>query len=339
MVGGCRVRANGYAARRLSPACRQTLTVPESMNGIRLQDYLGRVLPTIHRASLRGLVDLGEVRVNGQQESRNVRLVASDFVELPAATDLPKRRQLGSVALSVLGEGSGYLVLAKPAGLPTVPDRSGAAASVHGQLEALREGQDLRVVHRLDRDTSGCLLLAKGLEAARHFDRLWRSNGVAKEYVALVHGRVASDQQTIDLFLGPDRRRPGKVVASKREQRGFRAASTEVQVMRRFTNFTLLRLRPATGRGHQLRVHLRAIGHPIVADSDYRGEPLLLSKIKSGYKQRLGASEKPLLARMFLHAEVLAFEDPDGEPVAVEAPMPKDLQLVLAKLSKFAAED
>ncbi|MEC7584047.1 MAG: RluA family pseudouridine synthase [Planctomycetota bacterium] len=309
------------------------------MHGIRLQDYLGRVLPKVHRASLRGLVDLGEVLVNGQQARRNVRLLANDFVELPAAADLPRRRPQAPVTPSVLGEGAAYLVLGKPAGLPTVPDRSGRMDSVHGQLEALRVGQDLRIVHRLDRDTSGCLLLAKGLEAARHFDRQWRSDRVAKEYVALVHGRVARDEQTIDLFLGPDRRRPGKVVASEREQRGFRAASTEVQVMQRFVNFTLLRLRPATGRGHQLRVHLRAIGHPIVADSDYRGEPLFLSKIKSGYKQRFGASEKPLLGRMFLHAEVLAFEDPDGERVTVEAPLPKDLQLALAKLSKFAAED
>ena len=280
--------------------------------------------------------------VNGQPVARNVRLSPADCVELGTAGDLSALApapEPESLPLPILHEGRRQLVVDKPAGLPTVPDRAKSVASVHGGLAELRPDGDLRIVHRLDRDTSGCLLLAKGLDAARHFDRSWRSGAVRKEYTALVHGRVAAERQTVELFLGPDRRRPGRVVASERPARGFRAASTELRVVRRFACFTLLRLLPATGRGHQLRVHLRAIGHPIVADRDYCGQTLLLSRIKAGYKQRLGAVEKPLLTRMFLHATALGFADPDGDDVAVEAPLPRDLQLVLAKLSKFGAEN
>jgi 23S rRNA pseudouridine955/2504/2580 synthase len=216
-----------------------------------------------------------------------------------------------------------------------VPDRSGRDRGLHGLLTELRPDADLRIVHRLDRDTSGCLLLGKGLAAAQHFDAQFQAGLVQKTYVALVQGVPARDEFTIEAWLGPDRRRPGKVVASRTEQPGFRAAHTLVRCRATFAGHALLELQPTTGRSHQLRVHLQSVGHPIVGDADYGGEELLLSRLKPGYKLRKGVAERPLTPRMFLHAERLSFRDLDGSAVAVETPLPEDLAVAKKQLEAF----
>lgn len=236
----------------------------------------------------------------------------------------------------VLFEGEHCLVIDKPAGVPTVPDRAGVAG-IHGLLSRLRPHADLRIAHRLDRDTSGCLVLAKGREGARHLDAEFRAGRVQKEYLALVHGVPIAERTEVELCLGPDPRRPGKVIAAPQPRRGFRAARTEILCQRRFADLALVRLWPRTGRGHQLRVHCSAVGHPIVGDADYGGGPLLLSALKRRYKQRVGVAERPLLERMFLHAERIRFTDRDGTEVDVQAPLPRELRVALDRLERFAA--
>lgn len=297
-------------------------------------DLLERELPPTHRNNLRQLLAEGGVRVNGEVVLSSRRMRIGDVVQV-ARAELPKRAVAERQLPVVLFESASALVIAKPAGVPVVPDRTGEDAGIHGMLEALRPGADLRVVHRLDRDTSGCLLLGKGIEAARHFDVQFRDSLVKKRYVALVHGVPLEVEFAIAAWLGPDPRRPGKVLASAQEQRGFRSAHTDVQVRRAMRRHSLLELRPRTGRSHQLRVHLQSIGHPIVGDADYGGAPLLLSELKRSYKLRAGVVERPLLERMFLHAEGLAFTDVDGSQVAVEAPLPHDLTTALNKLERF----
>ncbi|MGB3970064.1 MAG: RluA family pseudouridine synthase [Planctomycetota bacterium] len=305
--------------------------VEGSRGGVRLVAFLARIAPAVHRVDLRQHVAAGAVRVNGEVASADLDLRPGDVVELLAPLPAPRPVQPGTRELpAVLFESPHALVIDKPAGVPTVPDRAGEAG-IHGLLPGLRPGDDLRIVHRLDRDTSGCLILAKGLAAARHFDRAFADGGVAKTYVALAHGAIANAEFTIDRWLGPDKQRPGKVVAAESERRGFRAAHTAVRIRQRFGRHTLLELRPTTGRGHQLRVHLQAIGHPIVGDADYGGEPLWLSRLKPGYKQT-GTAERPLAARMFLHAECIAFQDVDGVPVQVDSPLPTDLAPALRAL-------
>lgn len=307
------------------------LVVDHPLAGMLLIDFLGRALPDRHPLDLRQLVQRGGVARNGSPCLANRPLRAGDVVQVlwpvPARTHATR-----SDPPVVLLETDSALVVAKPAGLPTVPDRSGRDRGMHGLLAALRPADDLRIVHRLDRDTSGCLLLAKGLLAARHFDEQFRGGRVQKTYVALVHGVPATAEFEIDAWLGPDRRRPGKVVASAKGLRGFREARTSVALRRTFAAHALLALRPHTGRGHQLRVHLQSIGHPIVGDRDYGGGPLLLSSLKSGYKRRPGMPERPLLQRMFLHAEALACLDLDGRRLAAEAPLPEDLAVPLRHL-------
>ncbi len=304
--------------------------------GIRLADFLAASFPEADRVRLRRAVLDGLVGVNGMQATPGSRLRAGDQVQCQIDPATVARRTAPPPGLpAVVFENEHLLVIDKPASVPTVPDRAGQGG-IHGLLPELRPGADLRIAHRLDRDTSGLLLLAKGIEAARFLDAAFRSGAVEKEYLALVHGVPVADAWTIDLFLGPDPRRPGKVVAAESARKGFRAARTEAAVERRFEGFTLLRLRPRTGRGHQLRVHLSTQGLPIVGDGDYGGEPLLLSRLKR-YKRRQGVAERPVLERMFLHAARLRLRDPAGADLDLEAPLPADLRLCLDKLERFGA--
>lgn len=316
----------------------QVLVVEAELAGSRLADFLESSLPPTHRLVLRDLIASGRVKVNGETCSSSRKLREGDVVQVPEnRPEENGRRRIAKVheAPEVRYESRSVLVIAKSPGLATVPARSGSDRSIHGLLAALRPEDDLRIVHRLDRDTSGCLMLGKGVEAARHFDEQFRKGLVAKTYVALVHGVPAQERFSIDAWLGPDPRRPGKVMASSAERKGFRMAHTEVLRTRAFRRHALLALHPTTGRGHQLRVHLQSVGHPIVGDRDYGGEPLLLSGLKTGYKRRPGVRERPLVDRLFLHAERLSFCDLDGTQVAVETPLPEDLAMALQKLEDF----
>lgn len=305
------------------------------MAGIRLLDLLAQAWPGTRSADLRHLIAAGSVAVNGDVCLADRALRASDVVQVQAAPATPTSARRAADLPEVLHETPSLLVIDKPPGLTTVPDRSGQERGVHGLLPRLRPDADLRIVHRLDRDTSGCLLLAKGLAAARHLDEQFRDSLVAKTYTALVHGVPTSHDFPIDAWLGPDRRRPGKVIASAQEQPNFRSAHTRVVLRQAFARHALLGLHPSTGRGHQLRVHLQYVGHPIVGDADYGGAPLLLSALKSGYKLRAGVAERPLCDRMFLHAERVVCRDVDGSEIDVTAPLPDDLHLALRQLQNF----
>jgi RluA family pseudouridine synthase len=302
-----------------------------------LADFLAARMPGRRTLEHRQCIAEGRVRVNGEVCPNNRALRLGDVIQVRVPSFAGRRRAAARADLpTVLFESPSTLVIDKPPLMPTVPDRSGAQRGLHGVLPALRPNDDLRIVHRLDRDTSGCLLLAKGLASARHFDAEFGARRVDKTYLALVHGAASQPQFSIDAWLGPDPQRPGKVIVGRAGRRGFRPARTEVATRSVFAGFALLELRPATGRGHQLRVHLRSVGLPIVGDRDYGGEPLLLSQLKPGYKLRPGVVERPLLDRMFLHAERLVFSDLDGERIAVESPLPGDLAVALRQLQNFA---
>jgi 23S rRNA pseudouridine955/2504/2580 synthase len=313
------------------------LVVHPALRGVPLGRFLESELAGARRTVLRQWIGAGRVRVNGEVAPNDRRLRAGDVVQCPGEVSAAARSvPSGTGPVAVLFESATALVVAKPSGVPTVPDRNGKDPGVHGLLCELRPEGDLRIAHRLDRETSGCLLLAKGLAAARHFDAEFRAGRVRKTYQALVHGVVRRAEFSIDSYLGPDRRRPGKVVAAAAPRKGFREAHTGVGLRRAFGRHSLVELRPTTGRGHQLRVHLASAGHPIVGDVHYGGQPLLLSQFKRGYKPRVGKVERPLVDRVFLHAEALAFTDVDGADVAVTAPMPEDLAIAIDKLDRFS---
>ncbi len=299
----------------------------------------------VARVYLRRLVQSDAVRVNGQEATPQQRLAATDIVEvetLEPVSNWPRRprsrEERQGTSLPVLFEDDTVLIVHKPAGMLSVPDRGGQDLGVHGRLRELRPDDDLRIVHRLDRDTSGCLMLAKGLQAARHLDKALRNGAVRKRYLALVVGRF-SGTHAVRASLGPDPRRPGRIRVARGGSKGAREAHTDFEVVEAFRGHRLLAAWPRTGRSHQIRVHLRHLGHPVVADADYGvSATLFLSEIKRDYKLRRGVAEKPLLTRMFLHAAELWLPQPDGRTVHAEAPLPDDLERVLRKLRSFAAD-
>ena len=313
--------------------------VERDLAGVRLHDLLSRSRPDVHHGEIRQLIACGGVSVNGEVCLHDRRLRVGDVVLLAEplrSRPPPARHQEGAhpPAPEVLLDAAAVLIVAKPAGVPSAGRASGA---VLGALRRLRPADDLRVVGRLDRGVSGCLVLAKGLDASRHFELERREGRIHETYLALVRGVLGPDQQDISTCLGPDRSRPGMVVASDRQRTGFRKALTTVIVRERFARHTLVELRPATSRGHQVRVHPASIGHAIVCDQDYGGERLLLSGLKPDYKMRPGVVERPLLQRMFLHVERVAFADADGNDVVAEAAMPDDLKVALRHVVKHTS--
>ncbi len=317
----------------------RTYVVPKELRGRRLDDVLETWMPNIRRTALRNLILEGLVRINGRKQDNIRKVKEGDLVQLDRQVErdrLPRFRAKKidvEAKPEVLYEDESCLVLDKPAGIPAVPDRHGDI-SIHKHLpEWFGEDADLRIVHRLDKDTSGVLLLAKGADAAREFDRQFQEREVKKTYLALVRGRPLQDEFECDAKIG-------KTISGGRvrigDHKGGRESLTTFKVLERYRGFALLEAFPHTGRMHQIRAHLMWIRLPLAVDKQYgRGENVYLSEIKRGYQQK--RDEKPLIHRQTLHALKLVFTSPaSGEEIEVTATPPKDLALVLDKLRRYA---
>ncbi len=317
--------------------------VPEELAGLPADRALEGLFPGIHRAALRRMLRDGRVLRNGVELAPRFRLRAGDLILLPEDLDPgtlpPPPRPKNEEVLErpeVLYEDGRCLALAKPAGLASVPDRRGEP-SVHEHLpEWFGRDSDLRIVHRLDRGTSGVLILAKGVLAARDFDRWFREGRVRKSYLALVRGRPARDRFRCEVEIGRTMR-GGKVRLGP--GKGARPARTDFRLLEAFRKFSLLEARPRTGRMHQIRAHLRRIGHCLAVETLYAKDPaLLLSEFKRGYRPHRGRPEVPLLARLSLHAAFTAFPGgAEGEEIRIEAPLPRDFERALRALRRHAA--
>jgi 23S rRNA pseudouridine1911/1915/1917 synthase len=244
-------------------------------------------------------------------------------------------------SLDILWENDDAVAVAKPAGLATIPGR----AETDSVLERLGRQLNLpaggsadpriRVVHRLDKETSGVLLFAKHSAAQRHLSHQFQNNAVSKEYLALVCGRPATLEGDID---APIARHPATPLKMAIVRHGGRPARTLWKVETQFRDYALLRVFPKTGKTHQIRVHLQSIGLPLAIDTLYNpnaGEGVFLSSFKRGYRAKPGDEERPLIGRLTLHAERLRFLDLAGETVEIVAEMPKDFRAVLGSLRKY----
>jgi RluA family pseudouridine synthase len=228
------------------------------------------------------------------------------------------------------------LVVDKPAEVLSSPGR-GDAPNLPALLAAggrVPAAQPPLLVHRLDRGASGVMVLARTPEAQRRLHELFMGRRVEKVYWALVQGYVTADGR-VDLPLHVDRDRRRVVVA----KRDGKPASTLYRVAERVAGHTWLECRPMTGRLHQIRVHLAAIGHPLAVDPRYGGvRALWLSRYKTGYRPSRRHEERPLINRLTLHAARLTFDHPAGTgPVSFEAPLPKDLRGTLRQLRRAAS--
>jgi 23S rRNA pseudouridine955/2504/2580 synthase/23S rRNA pseudouridine1911/1915/1917 synthase len=241
-------------------------------------------------------------------------------------------------ALELLLNTADLAAINKPAGLATIPGRAEATSALEelaAQLGMPSSGSDdprLRVVHRLDKDTSGVLLFAKHTGAQRHLSHQFQNNTVAKEYVALVAGRPDADEGTIEAKIAPHPTIRTQMAVSKHG----RPALTLWKVEQRFRAHALLRVFPKTGKTHQIRVHLKHIGLPLAVDPLYNPQapPIMLSALKRGYILAKGQEEKPLIARLTLHAQKLRFVDLGGVTVELIAAMPKDFRATISQLGK-----
>ncbi len=332
------------------------LVVPRERHGIELDEFLCLLYPLLNKGFLRGLIRDGKVLLDGAKTLHSKHLRTDQVVSIDIdeqGVDLPKRPVAPVLELDVLYEDEDVLVVDKPAGLPVEPERwakgnaclSGALLDLalkrsevdveHASKPA--EGMDFRprLVHRIDKDTTGAVLVAKNIETERRLREAFAEGTVHKSYLALVEGEypLADGEETlIDLPIGPDNRKSGRM---RVDENGGKASRTLVRVEQRFGGFTLVRCSPLTGRTHQIRVHLSATGFPLVVDPSYgRRTSLALSEIKRGYRPKRGGSESPLIARLTLHAERIAFPDSSGQLQQVEAPLPKDFQRVLKQLTK-----
>lgn len=240
------------------------------------------------------------------------------------------------LGVEILHEDDAILAVNKPAGLLAVPDRFDKdKPDLISLLQAARPGESLANVHRLDFNTSGVFVVAKNQETFRDLVRQFRDRETRKMYAALVRGTPDITPLTIDLPIGRHPKFPG--LARIDHSRGSEARSI-VNVRERFRGYALLEVVIETGRMHQIRVHVQAIGCPLVGDPDYGGAPLLLSQIKPNYKAKDEEPERPLLDRPALHAERLTLTQPStGKGLTIEAPWPKDLTIALKQLRKYAA--
>ena len=235
-------------------------------------------------------------------------------------------------APTIITDNPHFVALSKPSGMLTLPDRFDAA------LPSLKQWLESRyprifVVHRIDRDTSGLIVFAKDAETHQYLSKLFESREVQKTYLGLVHGKLSEAEGTIDAPIGEHPVIKGRMAVVRKGKPSI----THYRVLEELGPFSLVSFRIETGRTHQIRVHMANAGHPLVADPLYgNGQPLLLSAIKHRFKLSKDAeAERPLLARLALHAYTLHFTAMDGNEITLEAPPPKDLEATLKQLRKW----
>jgi len=298
-------------------------------DGQRIDNFLMRVLKDVPRSLVYRILRTGEVRVNGGRAKPEHRLREGDRIRVPPIavkprepTAAPSKSLREFIASSIIHDDRDLLVVNKPVGVAV----HGGSGLSHGVIETLRaihpELKELELVHRLDRDTSGCLLIAKRRAALRELHRALREREMEKHYRALLVGKWPYGRKTIDLPLKTNMKQGGERVVRVHSD-GQHAEST-FDPLKHFGKLaTFMDVRIGTGRTHQIRVHSAHAGHPIAGDEKY------------GDRER-DADLKPFgLKRMFLHAHSLAFERPgSAETFSVTAPLPDELQAVLDRLSE-----
>lgn len=235
--------------------------------------------------------------------------------------------------IETIYEDNDILGFAKPSGLLTIPDRHNAELP-NMLRQAERQYGKLFTVHRLDRETSGAIIFAKNEIAHRHYSMQFQERAAQKEYVALVLGTPTETSADIEGRIMEHPTLKGKMVIN----RNGRKAHSRYTLMQTWGSYSLLRVEIFTGRTHQIRIHLKSIGTPIVCDPLYgNGEPLYLSTFKRKYNQPGGwDEEKPLMARMALHAAKLTLHTLQGTQIQIVAPLPKDFNAVIKQLDKWA---
>ena len=230
----------------------------------------------------------------------------------------------------IIGETEDWTALNKPSGLLSIPDREGKDISLKKIL--IEKYGNIFTVHRLDKDTSGLIVFAKNEEAHKHLSQQFESRQTEKIYLGLVLGSLAEKKGNINAPIAEHPAKKGLMTVYRKGKESL----TDYAVLEDFKIFSWVQFQIHTGRTHQIRVHAKHIGHPIVCDELYGdGKPVLLSSLKHKFKlSKNELEERPILNRLALHALSLQFVNTKGETIKLEAPLPKDLRAVLQQLRK-----
>jgi 23S rRNA pseudouridine1911/1915/1917 synthase len=306
----------------------KTIELRVSEGGQRLDKYVAQVVPGLSRSRAQKLIEEGLVTVNGGMAKPSYRVEVGDLIVVHVPPPEPMEIEPQAIPLDIVYEDEQIIVVNKPAGMvvhPAYGHRTGTlvnAVLAHCPHLARAEGDPRPgIVHRLDKDTSGLIIVAKNDAARRHLQRQFKRREVKKVYVALLEGRLEPARGVIEAPIGRDKKRRKRMAVVE----GGRQARTEYRVAEYFAGgtgkvsrlYTLVEAQPATGRTHQVRVHFASIGHPLAGDPVY------------GFRKQHLSS----LHRQFLHAQTLGFRLPGSDQyVELTAELPDDLRVVLEEL-------
>jgi 23S rRNA pseudouridine1911/1915/1917 synthase len=325
----------------------RTFTADPAAANLRLDQYLAQALPDISRARVQLLIEAGQVRVDGHPAKPKHKLHGGESIEIEGSPNPPPLHAVAEdIPLEILHEDKFLAVVNKPAGM-MVHAGSGATDDARNRGTLVNAllfhfaklsdvGGDLRpgIVHRLDKQTSGILLVAKDDSTHRKLGEMFSQRQVTKTYIALVHGNLAKDNITVSLPIGRDLVRRIRMTTRRSAGEGVRTAVSHVKVLERISSlyglFTLVEVRIETGRTHQIRVHMQSLGHPVVGDTLY-GAPHIIRALTPDpdleFKLELS------LDRNFLHAAHLSFTHPQtSKPMDIHAPLPAELDTFLSAI-------
>ena len=308
------------------------LSIDADQAGQRLDNFLIARLKGVPKSKIYNVIRKGEVRVNKGRIKPEYKLMAGDSVRVPpiriaevGAEAKAGHKMMALLASSILYEDDGLLVINKPPGL-AVHGGSGISLGLIETLRQMRpEARHLELVHRLDRDTSGCIMVAKKRSYLRHLQAALReksagAGGITKVYWALVNGEWSTSCRQINVPLLKMEVADGERVVKVRPE--GKPSLTEFKLLQRYNGFSLVEARPITGRTHQIRVHAQYVGHSLVGDAKYGSDEVNELMRAQGIK------------RLFLHASALSFYLPESNQLThVEAPLPPDLAIPLSKLA------
>ncbi|MFA6526633.1 MAG: RluA family pseudouridine synthase [Candidatus Buchananbacteria bacterium] len=309
--------------------------------GERLDQYLVKSLPDLSRTKIQKMIEAGQVFINDKKPAKHQFLKTNDRIEIRnkkleiegLEIKTKKKARAGVMKgdfslwklIKIINDTPDYLVIEKPAGLLVHPTDRGETNTlidwVVSQYPELKNiGEDPRraaIVHRLDKEVSGLMVIPKTQVAFEYFKKLFKLRQIEKRYAALVYGEVKSDAGEVNFPIGRSKDSEGLFAATPVESGIGKPAKTKFWVKTRYKNFTLLEVEIMTGRTHQIRVHMKALGHPIVGDELY--------KIR-GLRKKMDAS------RIFLHAASLSFTDLKGKEKKYEAKLPNELKEILSRV-------
>ena len=292
------------------------------VNNERLDSYISKSNLDLSRSMVQKLIKENRVFVNGKNEKESYKIKVNDNITIQIEEPKSSKLEAQDIPLDIIYEDNDIIVINKPKGMVVHPGNgnpdntlvNAVLAHCKGSLSGI--GGEIRpgIVHRIDKDTSGLIIVAKNDKSHINLSEQIKNHEVTKIYTALVKGNISEDEATIDMPIGRDKKDRKKMSVT----RDGKEAVSHIKVVKRYGNYTLIRVKIDTGRTHQIRVHMAKIGHPVIGDEVYSS-----GKNEFGVKGQM------------LHSTILKFKHPiSGKEIMLEAPLPQYFEDVLSKLDK-----